>query len=502
MAYRGSASDLAGRQAQRAIDGAVQYAEYVMLQSGSNITPSGGDSGSGATAAATAATSASSSSSTASGSYPAVYLLPQPTTYQAEAVPVGDATFWFIGDPETTNSGSGGASPGPSSSNVPAFGLVDEASKLNLNTASVQMLQLLPNMTPSLAQAIVAWRKTSTSGTSSTSSSSSSTSSSSSSAMSKGGPFESIYELAQVAQMDGDDPSILYGNDTNLNHVMDGSESQGAGQFTPGIYNYVTVFSREPNLVPGTSQPRISVTTGSAAVSSGSASSQGSTTNSGSTTPATLSALLTQMLGQNRAQEVTLNVLGSFETASAGVTGTGGRGGGGGAAASSGTVNSVLEFYIRGKLTATELDTLTPYLTSGTNKGNYKQGLINVNTASAEVLACVPGITTSTASQIVSTRQGQTTPYTNLAWIATILGNTASYQAGPYLTTESFQVSADVAAVGPGGLGYRRTQFVIDGSNGAPQIVYRHDMTPLGWALGPQALQSLQSIGKTKVTTP
>ena len=507
MAYRASSSDLAGRQAQRAIDGAAQYAEYLMLVSGSNITPSGGSSGSGAT-------SSTSSTTTNSGSYPPVYLLPQASTYQAEAVPVEDATFWFIGDPETTNSGSvGSASTGPSNSNVPVFGLVDEASKLNLNTASVQMLAGLPNMTPSLAQAIVAWRKTSTSGTSgsTSSSSSSSTSNGSSTTISKGGPFESIYELAQVAQADGDDPSILYGNDTNLNHVMDGSESmsQGAAQFTPGIYNYVTVYSREPNIVPGTTQPRISVTTGSSAVSSGSSSSSSttSTTSSGTSTPTTLNALLTQMLGQNRAQEIRSNVLTSLLQV-AGLTGTaqgGGRGGGGGggAVASSGTVNSVLEFYIRGKLTPAELDELTPYLTSGTSKGNYTKGLINVNTASAEVLACVPGFTTSTAQQVVTTRQGQTTPYTNLAWIATILGNTASYQAGPYLTTESFQVSADVAAVGPGGLGYRRTQFVIDGSNGAPQIVYRHDMTPLGWALGPQALQSLQSIGgKTKTTIP
>ena len=89
----------------------------------------------------------------------------------------------------------------------------------------------------------------------------------------QGRPFESIYELAQVAQADGDDPSILYGNDTNLNHVQDGSESQGAGQYTPGIYNYVTVFSREPNIIASSGSSRVNITTGSYAVSSGSSSS-------------------------------------------------------------------------------------------------------------------------------------------------------------------------------------------------------------------------------------
>ncbi len=205
----------------------------------------------------------------------------------------------------------------------------------------------------------------------------------------------------------------------------------------------------------------------------------GATTSSGSAAPTTLSGLLTSMLGETREREIINNIQGT-------------------------PPNSVLEFYIRGKLTEPELNELTPYLISGTNTGTYKKGLINVNTASATVLECVPGISQQIATQIVSTRQSQsqTTPYSDLAWLVSIFGDnaqghTAAYQAGPYLTTESFQVTADVAAVGPGGLGYRRTLFVIDGSNGAPQIVYRRDMTPLGWALGPGALQSIGNMQTT-----
>ena len=453
MSYRGSTSDLAGRQAQRAVDGAAHYVEYLMTVSGSNNVAAGASSGSG--------TSASS------GTNPPTNLLPDPTTYQSEAVPVGDATFWIIGEPQSSTTATSAVGTG---SNIPSFGLVDEASKLNLNTASATMLQNLPNMTSSLAQAIVAWRQ---SGTSASGTSSTSSTTSSSSATSKGGPFESIYELAQVAQADGDDPSILYGNDTNLNHVMDGSESQGSGQYTPGIYEYVTAFSREPNTVLANGQARINVLTGSSATGlavTPSGTAAGPTTTSGSS-PTTLTGLLNSVFGETRAREIRNNL---------GIA----------------PVSSVLAFYIRGKLTAAELDQITPYLTM--SAGHYKSGLINVNTAGATVLACIPGITTQMASQIVSTRQTQATPYTNLAWLVPILGNTAAIQAGPYLTTESYQVTADIAATGPGGLGYRRTLFVIDASNGAPQIVYRHDMTPLGWALGPNALQS---IGKQKVTT-
>ena len=42
----------------------------------------------------------------------------------------------------------------------PWFGLVDEGSKLNLNTATAAMLEALPRMTPQLAAAIIDWRDT------------------------------------------------------------------------------------------------------------------------------------------------------------------------------------------------------------------------------------------------------------------------------------------------------------------------------------------------------
>ena len=56
--------------------------------------------------------------------------------------------------------------------------------------------------------------------------------------------------------------------------------------------------------------------------------------------------------------------------------------------------------------------------------------------------------------------------------------------AGPYVTGRTSQVTADVAAVGRHGRGYRRTRFVIDQSTGTPRIIYRRNLAPLGWALG------------------
>jgi hypothetical protein len=55
---------------------------------------------------------------------------------------------------------------------------------------------------------------------------------------------------------------------------------------------------------------------------------------------------------------------------------------------------------------------------------------------------------------------------------------------GDYVTTRSFQFTADIAAVGPFGRGYRRVKFVFDTSDGTPKIIYRQDLSRLGWALG------------------
>src|SRR5882757_8376583 len=57
---------------------------------------------------------------------------PDPQSYQCEAVPVGDARYWLIGRTNTQELVT-----------TPHFGLIDEASKLNINVANSNMLSLL-----------------------------------------------------------------------------------------------------------------------------------------------------------------------------------------------------------------------------------------------------------------------------------------------------------------------------------------------------------------------
>ena len=77
-----------------------------------------------------------------------------------------------------------------------------------------------------------------------------------------------------------------------------------------------------------------------------------------------------------------------------------------------------------------------------------------------------------------------------------MLDDAAANTIGPFITGRSSQVTADVAAVGRHGRGYRREKFVIDQSTGTPRIVYRRNLAPLGWALGNEIREELAQLKK------
>jgi DNA uptake protein ComE-like DNA-binding protein len=363
-------------------------------------------------------------------------------TYQGQDVSVGNAHFWLIGRDTggTSNVNSG----------VPVFALVDEASKLNLNTATLDMLEALPFMTPDLAASILNWRNSATT-------------------ITAGGaeleygmlnppyrcknaPFETIDELKLVI---GATTDILYGADINLNGILDANENNqniaqtGAnldGGLNAGILEYVTVYSREPNTqIDGT--PRINI------------SARGQ---------AGLRTVLQNALSADRVTQI-LQQLGR-----------------------NATFTSVLQFYISSGMTADEFAKVADALTVSADP--YIQGLVNVNTASATVLACLPGIGINNAQTLVTYRQTHPDQLATVAWVAQALGNDGAIQAGPYITARSYQLTADVAAIGHHGRGYRRALFVFDTSGGTPHIIYRRDLNQMTRALG-AARQNWQLSG-------
>jgi len=365
--------------------------------------------------------------------------MPELDTYAAEQVPVGDAAFWLIGRRDEDEP-----------DDVPVFGLVDVASKLNLNMdvepeQMRQILETLPGMPLDLAASIMDWRDTDSELTPD-------------GAESetyllldpgyycKDSDFETVEELRLVMGADWD---VLYGEDTNRNGVRDPNEDDGDetwpeddmdGRLDPGLLEYLTVYSREPNKRDDGSE-RINVN------------------NDGD---GQLRQLLEETFGSARADEI--------EQA---------RGGSGG------DVGSVLEFYILSGMTPDEFSQIEDALS--VTDASFVEGLVNVNTAPAAVLACLPGIGEEYASQLVAYRLGKTTAdLATVAWVAEVMDGEAAREAGPYLTTRTYQFAADVAAVGHMGRGFRRTLFIFDTSGGEPAIVCRRDLTRLGWPLGAQ----------------
>jgi len=131
-------------------------------------------------------------------------------------------------------------------------------------------------------------------------------------------------------------------------------------------------------------------------------------------------------------------------------------------------------------MTSYEFSQIANALTTVTNA--YIEGRVNINTASAAVLASLPGLDSDTglAETLVNYRQSSPDKLGSVAWIVDALGDSNSsaldaLQATDCITTQSYQISADVAALGPNGRGYHRVRFVFDTSDGTPKIVYRQD---------------------------
>jgi DNA uptake protein ComE-like DNA-binding protein len=306
----------------------------------------------------------------------------------------------------------------------------------------------LPNMDYDLAQAIVDWRSTN---------STIDLNYGSLGYDAKHGPFETVDELRLVYGMTVDD---LVGDDANRNGILDGSEKSSSGNTSnPGLLEYTTVYSREPNFH-----------------SDGS-----SLTNVNSR--ADLQPLLESTFGSTRAGQIMARV-GYANTSPTPTT----------------PLTSVLQFYTRSGLSADDFGQIVDDLTATTNQFVY--GRVNINTASEAVLTALfeganidESTAQSAADTLINYRQQNPNNINNISWFVTALGQNNSvvtaFAGRDRLTTKSFQFSADIAAVGPYGRGYRRVKFVYDLTDGTPKIIYRQDLSRLGWALGPKVRETL-----------
>lgn len=361
--------------------------------------------------------------------------VPEKTEFACEAVVLGDAHYWIIG-----------RSPTGASASDPYFGLIDEGSKLNINRAGTNTLSCLPNMTVDFAEAITDWRNTNGSLT---------LDYAQLGYEPKHAAFETLDELRLV---DGADIDLLVGDDVNRNGILDPSEKSAGtlSEQTSGLFEYLTVYSREPNFhADGASLTNVNTETEAM-------------------------VMLRAAVGSTRAGQIRTSV-----TA--------------GGSSPWPQFPSLLNFYLRSGMTKDELGKIYDDATVNTNV--FTRGRVNVNTASADVLTALfmgAGVDQNTAQgaaeDLVNYREQHLDQLNSIAWLVDALGASSpvitALASRDVVTTKSFQFTADIAAVGPFGRGYRRVKFIFDTSEGSSKVIYRQDLSRLGWALGEKARQT------------
>ena len=217
--------------------------------------------------------------------------VPTLTETDFSAVTVGDSYFWVI-------------RPTYDDSNLPAWGLLDEAGKIDINTVDEDQLLLLPGMTQDIADEIVAWRGAVATSTGAASS----TVLAGAASGVKNAPFETIDEMLNLPGVTRD---VLFGPATMASTAATsagtdnstGGSSTGDWATTHGLFDYLSIWNTQPNTDP----------TGSARLS-------------WVTHDSTFQAMLIDKLGATTANKV----MEALESVGGGGGGRGGNGGGNG----------------------------------------------------------------------------------------------------------------------------------------------------------------------------
>jgi len=122
-----------------------------------------------------------------------------------------------------------------------------------------------------------------------------------------------------------------------------------------------------------------------------------------------------------------------------------------------------------------------------------------VNTASKEVLLCLPGLEENDAEALLSYREGNQ-DLSSIAWVTKVLDQEKATSIGSYITIRSFQYSADIVCLSGNGRAYKRYKAVFDIESGTPKVVYWKSLTHSGWPLNRVIVSTLRE-GKPLTNT-
>ena len=381
-----------------------------------------------------------------------------PSLFQDQLVDDDGAVKWYFSVYSVTDS----------ETSPIAFGLSDEGGKINVYNAAEATLEALPNMTAPLAQSLLAAAGANLASVPMAASTNDpaaigaltdpllpDTSVYDSSTLSNTAPplppqWTCVDELLQIP---GFNAQLLYGSYTNYSGRVDTRiEVAGAdSQVQPGLCQYVTVSSYDWNL-DNQGQPRINL----------------QDTNADLSKLSLPQTALDYIAALGRANLHVTNVVDLLEASNSLKTARGR------------TTNMISGI---GK---NELPVLLDRCT--TTNASKLVGLVNINTASAKVLAALPGMSDTLAEAIVSARVGlspeaRQTP----AWLYQegVMNAATFKKVAPLLTTRSCQFHFFVAAYTVPAAAFRVFEVVIDTGVKPARILSMRDVSRLGMPFTP-----------------
>ncbi len=357
-----------------------------------------------------------------------------------EVMDVGRSYVWFI-------------SPRLDEPGQIAYVLQDLGGRVNVNTASRELLLALPNMTETIADAIIDWRDGDDEA-SEQGAESNYYQQLDDGYYCKNDLFESVEELLLVKGMTKE---ILFGEDVNQNGILDANENDGDamwpednsdGVLDMGLWAYVTVDSRYANeSVDGVERVNV---------------------NQGGGQNEDLRRLFEEKFSSlSRA----LTVYNYSRTR--------------------GPYENVFDFYMKVEMTREEFAAVADYVT--TSGEEMIEGGVNINTAEYEVIKLLPGLEESDTSAIVSAREGMDVSGGDVTWLLDAISVEKAVAIGGMIHGRSMQYLADVVVLNKDGYGYSRCCVVIDGSEGSARVIRQYDMSHLGWPLDSMYVTGLRN---------
>jgi type II secretory pathway component PulK len=269
------------------------------------------------------------------------------------------------------------------------------------------------------------------------------------------GPLATLDELLLLPGMSS---ALLHGAPPSLEDQPVQQPDANGPQLPPddshskrshGLDQYFTVFSRDPNL-SNAGQPRCNLNDTNAPLPA-------------SNLPASFSNYVAALRTAN------LQLQHPSDALEATVTATDEKG---------------VQVEIASGVTKENLPTLLDQFT--TEKKDFDAGLVNVNTASATVLATLPGIDMPLAESIVATRQDLSPESrATIAWLYQegVVDADKFKEIAPSLTARGYQFHFNVIGYGMRSGRYRVLEVVVDVAPSAPSVVYLRDITRLGLPL-------------------